>query len=257
MTEQEQCATELVPRRVVAREQQATDHRLQFVRTEAVTVLGRLYETRHEIVARSPAPIVDEGIDVHCERPRRLCNLVEVLSQLEREHVRERVSPPREAVIVVARNTENLADHLHRIAVGEVGNKVAPPARDETIGQVLDQGVHLRSVTVRGAWCERPGHQSPKPRMVCAVGREHARGEHLLEPARITAEDPHQARDGRHQPGIGEQPVHVLAPEHGYPEGRAGDGRPAPQVGPRALEVGLHRGIEEVQERSVGERAHR
>src|SRR6185369_3409624 len=84
-------------------------------------------------------------------------------------------------LMILPGDAEELADHLDRIVVGEVGHELARSARQNAIGELRRERAHRRPKALHRARRERPAHESPKPRMRGPVEREERQRDGVVD----------------------------------------------------------------------------
>ncbi len=167
--EPEERVSELIARGVVTGEEQTADHRLQLPAAQPVAVFARLHELGHQVLAWRSAAVLDQVIDVQAQLPGGASDLVEMVGDLQRQQVRERLAPSGEPSVVVAGDAEHFAHHRDRVVIGEVGNELTPSLGREGVHESVGQVPHGHPVTIGGPRRERSCHQATKARVLNTI----------------------------------------------------------------------------------------
>ena len=160
---------ELIPRGVVAGEDERDDHVAQLVVGQPVAGLLGSDEHRDEILARMPAPLADEPVGIVVEPDDGRLDPVPVGRDRRAEGQAEVGRPPAELQVVVEGDPEQPAHHLDRLRLGELVDELGHAGSRQPVGQGGGGGAHERAQPVDRGGDERPVEQAAEPGVVIAV----------------------------------------------------------------------------------------
>ena len=153
----------------MTREDEAGDQAAHREVVPAVLV-GRQRDAAHEVVARRRPAGGRELARVREELGQRGVDLADTLRQGDRAEAEpDRVGPAPEALAILARDADQLAQAERRVGVGERVHEVAPAAGGEQVDQLVRGRVEERPQALHAAGREGAPHERAPAQVLGAV----------------------------------------------------------------------------------------